>query len=83
MDPSKHEKGEVITVQLNLHGGKKTKLVLLAKNTVLELYGHVKSVSGVGKSFELLAGFPPKALNEPNQTVKEAGLHMQRITQKV
>ena len=56
---------------------------------MLELYGHVKVMTArdfpdyMGQAFQLLAGYPPKVLLEPNTTLKEAGLNGSRITQKM
>ena len=42
----------------------------------------VYSISGYGKEFQLLGGFPPKPLKDPNATVEQTGLTNARITQK-
>ena len=42
----------------------------------------VYSISGCDKEFQLLGGFPPKPLKDPNATVEQTGLTNARITQK-
>ena len=50
--------------------------------TVLELYQHVMFISGLS-TFDILGGFPPKALTEPSVSVKEAGLIGATVRQKI
>jgi hypothetical protein len=72
-----------ITIQLILHDGKKVQRKLNASNTVFDLYCLVQHLSNYEGMFDLMAGFPPKTLLDPNLTVKEAGLNGARVTQKI
>jgi len=61
------------TLQLVLSDRKKVRETANHTTTVMQLYEHVMSLSGVA-GFELVAGFPPKPLTQPQLTLKEAGL---------
>jgi len=76
------EKEDTIRVQLILLNGQKVTQKFNAKHTILDLFAHVKAISGYNKPFDLLAGFPPEPLVDPSQTVKDAGLNGARVTQK-
>jgi hypothetical protein len=43
----------------------------------------VQHVAPVKGQYQLLAGFPPKPLTNPNATIEEAGLLKASITQKL
>merc|ERR1712013_294395 len=68
-------------IQILLIGGKKETLKVNLSTTVLQLYAHIKAVSGFAGQFSLMAGFPPKALNDPNKTVEHEKLQGSRIQQ--
>jgi len=68
------------TLQLVL-GGRKVRETANQSATVLELYQHFMSLSGLA-GFELVAGFPPKSLTDPALTLKDAGLLNGSITQR-
>mmetsp|Transcript_18903 Transcript_18903/g.16813 ORF Transcript_18903/g.16813 Transcript_18903/m.16813 type:complete len:263 (+) Transcript_18903:103-891(+) len=69
-------------IQVILIGGKKETLKVNLSNTVLQIYAHVKAVSGYEGKFSLLAGFPPKPLNNPSSTVEDEKLQGSRVQQK-
>eukprot|EP01083_Nonionella_stella_P233259 822047_1 len=69
-------------IQIVLIGGKKETLKVNNSNTVLQIYAHVKAVSGFEGKFTLLHGFPPKTLDNPCTTVNDEKLQNCRITQK-
>eukprot|EP01083_Nonionella_stella_P278803 948192_1 len=69
-------------IQIILIGGKKETLKVNNSNTILQIYGHVKLASGYQGKFTLLAGFPPKPLNNPDATVNDEKLQGVRVTQK-
>lgn len=69
------------TIQIILSDRKKVKESFNHSHTVLQVYEHIMSLSGIA-GFELVAGFPPKALLNPQQTVKEAGLLGASIQQR-
>jgi len=69
------------TLQIVLADRKRVKETANQDATVLQLYQHIMSLTGLA-GFELLSGFPPKPLTDPNQTIKEAGLLNGSITQR-
>ena len=79
------EAAEKTTMQVKLCNGKREKIVLNLTHTVADLQSKVASFNATppGKGFTLSAGFPPKPLADPNQTIEQAGLKMASIDQKV
>jgi len=69
-------------IQMILIGNKRETINVNMSTTVQQIYAHAKFVSGYEKAFQLLAGFPPKVLTEPDATVEECQLSGARITQK-
>jgi len=69
-------------IQILLIGGKRETVTVNLTATMLELYGHVKAVSGFDGRFTLNVGRPPKALNDPEATMESAGLRMERVQQQ-
>lgn len=69
------------TLQVRLADGSRKVVKANQSHTVLQLYGHVATLTP-GASFELMAGFPPKKLTEMEKTLAEAGLLSESITQK-
>eukprot|EP00485_Elphidium_margaritaceum_P000018 CAMPEP_0202690314 /NCGR_PEP_ID=MMETSP1385-20130828/5322_1 /ASSEMBLY_ACC=CAM_ASM_000861 /TAXON_ID=933848 /ORGANISM="Elphidium margaritaceum" /LENGTH=263 /DNA_ID=CAMNT_0049345551 /DNA_START=47 /DNA_END=838 /DNA_ORIENTATION=+ len=69
-------------IQIILIGGKKEAIKVNLSTTVLQIYAHVKAISGYDGKFSLLAGFPPMPLSDPSVTVEAAKLGGGRITQK-
>jgi len=69
-------------IQIILIGGKREAVKVNLSNTVLQIYAHVKAVSGYDGKFSLLAGFPPQPLTNPSATVESEKLQGARITQK-
>jgi UBX domain-containing protein 1 len=78
-----NDKEDNIVIQLILHNGEKLRLKMNSSRTVFDLYCHIQHVSKVNSTFDMLAGFPPKLLDNPNQSVKEAGLNGAKVTQKL
>ena len=77
------EKENTTTIQFILLDKSKVKQKFNPeRHTVLDLFQHVAFVSKVLGSFELISGFPPKPLTDPNLTIKAAGLAGASITQK-
>ena len=70
----------IIQIQL-INGTKKTLKINMNKQTVGDLFGHVKWLHNPGP-FKLLAGFPPKELKDEAMTVSEAELKGVRVIQK-
>ena len=50
---------------------------------VADLHTYIAFVAPVDGSYHLVAGFPPKPLNDPNATIEQAGLARGSITQKL
>jgi hypothetical protein len=71
------------TVQLVLADRRRVRERVNLDSTVLDLYRHVQHLSGVATPFELLAGFPPKALADPSATIEAAGLAGSSVQQRV
>eukprot|EP01035_Chromulina_nebulosa_P017926 gene17926-23548_t len=69
------------TVQIKTHNGQKLKLKINHDSTVLQLAAHINRVVPTD-AFTLNAGFPPKDIVDPTQTMKEANLIGASITQK-
>jgi len=69
-------------IQIIYIGGKKEALKVNLTTTVLQIYGHVKAVSGYDGQFSLMAGFPPVHLKDPNATVESENLKGARVQQK-
>jgi len=76
------DKEDNIVIQLILYNGEKVRLKINSSKTIFDLYCHIQYISKQ-EIFDLLAGFPPKLLEDPNQNVKDAGLNGARVTQKV
>lgn len=70
------------TLALTLHQTPRQRQQFNEDHTVMQLYQHIMSVTGLA-GFELLSGFPPKPLTNPNATLKEAGLCNAQVTQKI
>jgi len=69
--------------RLTLAGGTRLTAELNAEHTVADLRSLVRASGGGSAPYRLLAGFPPKALDDPATTVGDANLHGASITQKL
>jgi len=76
------DQDESTKIQVTLYNGKRETIIVNLKNTVLELYAHIKCISKYNGKFQLLAGYPPQVLDNPSQTISEAQLQNARVTQK-
>lgn len=75
--------GEAKTVvQLVLANRTRVRAEFSETATVMQLYQHVMHLSKAPK-FNLMSGFPPKALSNPSATLKEAGLCNSSVTQQM
>jgi len=72
----------ITDIVITLHSRKRDNAKFNQSATVFDLFQHVMAVSKENK-FELLAGFPPKPLNNPSATLKEAGLIAANIQQRL
>jgi len=73
---------ESTKIQVILYNGKRETITVNLKNTILELYAHIKWLSKYDGKFQLLGGYPPQVLDNPAQTISEAKLQGSRVTQK-
>ena len=69
-------------IQIILIGGKKETIKVNLDATVLQIYAHVKALNAYNGKFSLMAGFPPKPLNNPAATVEQEKLQGARVSQK-
>jgi len=72
------------TLQVKTYDGKRLRIKMNNKATILHLAATIRSQwpTGASDSFSLNAGFPPKDLTNPNQTISEAGLVGSSVTLK-
>lgn len=71
------------SLQIILANGEKHKMKVVKSTSVLSIYQHVMFLSGDSGPFDLLGGFPPKPLSNPQATCGELGLIGSSIRQKV
>ena len=71
------------TIQFRLHDGQRTTLDVNLDHRVSDLHTFVKTIAPVKGTYQLMVGFPPKALSNPSATIEEAGLIKASITQKL
>ena len=50
---------------------------------VADIHEYVMMAAPVDGEYQLVAGFPPKALTDPMKTIEQAGLKNASITQKI
>jgi len=50
---------------------------------VADIHEYVMMAAPVDGDYQLVFGFPPKALSDPSKTIEEAGLKSASITQKI
>lgn len=72
-------------INLRLHHGQTIKLDLNTDHTVNDLYNYCKVVAPAAKgaTFNLIAGYPPKALTDMKATLESAGLLKSAVQQKL
>ena len=79
VDPTK----PVTVVSIRLHNGTQIKLDLNTDHKVGDIAKYIESVAPVSGSYKLVAGFPPKPLDDFSLTVDAAKLCKSAITQKL
>ena len=79
------EAAEKTTIQVKLANGKRERVVLnTAAHTVADLQALVAGFGAHGgRAFALVAGFPPKALDRPADSIEAAGLKNAAVTQQL
>lgn len=71
------------SIQFRFHNGQRAAIDVNTDHKVSDLHTYVKFVAPVQGSYQLLSGFPPRPLNDPNATIEAAGLARGSITQKL
>jgi UBX domain-containing protein 1 len=69
------------SIQIRLLSGARQVVRLALSSTVADLAAHVRNEAD-GSSFQLIAGFPPKPLQDPTLTIQEAGLKGAQVSMK-
>ena len=70
-------------IQFRFHNGQRATLDVNLDHKVSDLHSYLSVVAPVEGSYQLINGFPPKPLNDPNATIEEAKLVKASITQKL
>jgi UBX domain-containing protein 1 len=71
------------TIQIRFHNGTKASITINLDRRVADIHDYVMNAAPVEGEYQLIAGFPPKALTDPSKTIEEAGLKSAAITQKI
>jgi UBX domain-containing protein 1 len=69
------------SIQIRLLSGARQVVRIALTSTVADLAAHVRSEAD-GSRFQLIAGFPPKPLQDSTATIQEAGLKGAQVTMK-
>ncbi len=67
-------------IQFRFHNGQRAAIEVNHDHKVADLHTYICFVAPVEGSYSLVAGFPPKPLNDPNATIESAGLIKASIT---
>ena len=70
-------------IQFRFHNGQRAAIEVNLDHKVSDLHTYIQFVAPVDGSYSLVAGFPPKPLNDPSATIESAGLLKASITQKL
>lgn len=71
------------TIQIRFHNGERASITLNLSHHVSDIHEYVMTAAPVDGDYQLVFGFPPKALTDPTKTIEEAGLKNAAITQKI
>lgn len=71
------------TIQMRFHNGQRKTLTVNLSTRIEQLFEYAMLAAPVEGSFELLSGFPPKALQDPSQTVQAAGVAGSAVIQRL
>lgn len=71
------------TIQIRFHNGERASISLNLTHRVSDIHDYVMNAAPVDGEYQLISGFPPKALADPQKTIGEAGLKNASITQKI
>ena len=70
-------------LQIRFHNGERASLRVNMTHTIGDVHTFVMCAAPVDGEYQLLTGFPPKALSDPSLTIEGAGLKNAAITQKI
>jgi len=80
----KVDKNKPVTqIQLRLHNGKTVTVDINKDDRVQSLFNYARLIAPVNGQFQLIAGFPPKPLEDLTATIEQADLLDSRVTQKL
>ena len=82
-EPSVDSTQPTTNIQIRFHNGQRKNLTLNLTTRVSELYEYVMMAAPVDGSFSLVAGFPPKSLDNPSLTISGANLENSAVIQKI
>lgn len=71
------------TIQLRFHNGDRASITVNIDQKVSVIHNYVMNAAPVDGEYQLVAGFPPKAIADPSKTIEQAGLKGASITQKL
>jgi len=71
------------TIQIRFHNGERASITINLDRKVSDIHEYVMMAAPVDGDYQLVFGFPPKALSDPSKTIEEAGLKSASITQKI
>ena len=71
------------TIQIRFHNGEKASITINLDRRVADIHEYVMSAAPVDGDYQLVFGFPPKALTDPSKTIEEAGLKSAAVTQRI
>ena len=67
-------------IQFRFHNGQRATLDVNHDHKVQDLHNYIAVVAPVDGNYQLINGFPPKPLNDPDATIEGAGLIKASIT---
>ena len=70
-------------INVRFHNGQTKKITMNTESPVSLLHEFLMVAAPVDGSYQLIAGFPPKPIEDPNQTIKQAGLNGGVVTQRL
>ena len=68
-------------LQIRFHNGERVQLAVNMTHTIGDIHTYVMSAAPISNGeYQLIAGFPPKPLDDPSKTIQEVGLRNAVIT---
>ncbi|CAI2379606.1 unnamed protein product [Moneuplotes crassus] len=81
--PVVNEDEDTTSLQIRFHNGERQIVPFNLTHTVADIHTYLMQAAPVDGSYQLVTGFPPKPIDNPDQTIEEAGLKSAAITQKI